>query len=286
MKNDSRIILTFDEFFKICSKTFFEEEGFRVETELEIFKLPKRLDLLVVKKPEQGIPEDFTLFRYWKENNLISFKSKPDALELSDIYDSHIYFYGYLNMTKSASFENTTMNLLVNTHPRAFLKKYSAYCKEIEQGVWEIDSNFYKVYLIEIHKISFEGIDRMYLGNFSTDDVFYKLLNLLENSPKSKKANRIDKLKKIVSDRIEAFEKDPNIRRKYMATVYESDITDLVKPHLDKARVEGIEKGKIEGKLEGKLESARLMKSKGYPISDILEITGLSELVLKENVIS
>jgi hypothetical protein len=56
MKNDSRIILTFDEFFKICSKTFFEEDGFRVETELEIFKLPKRLDLLVVKKPEQGIP--------------------------------------------------------------------------------------------------------------------------------------------------------------------------------------------------------------------------------------
>ena len=64
-----------------------------------------------------------------------------------------------------------------------------------------------------------------------------------------------------------------------MATVYESDITDLVKPHLDKARVEGIEKGKIEGKLE----SARLMKSKGYPISDILEITGLSKKTLKEN---
>jgi hypothetical protein len=106
---------------------------------------------LVVKKPEKGIPIDFTLFQYWKENNLMSFKSKPDALELSDIYDSHIYFYGYLNMTKSASFENTTMNLLVNTHPRAFLKKYSAFCKEIEPGVWEINSNFYKVYLIEIH---------------------------------------------------------------------------------------------------------------------------------------
>jgi predicted transposase/invertase (TIGR01784 family) len=130
----------------------------------------------------------------------------------------------------------------------------------------------------------------MYLGNFSTDEVFYKLLNLIENPLNPKRANRIDKLKKIVSDRIEAFEKDPNIRRKYMATAYESDITDLVRPHLDKARVEGIEKGKIEGKiegkLEGKLESARLMKNKGYPISDILEITGLSELVLKENGIS
>ena len=283
MKNDSRIILTFDEFFKICSKTFFEEEGFRVETELEIFKLPKRLDLLVVKSPEKGIPEDFTLFRYWKENNLISFKSKPDALELSDIYDSHIYFYGYLNMTRTASFENTTMNLLVNSHPRAFLKKYSAFCKELEPGVWEINSNFYKVYLIEIHKITFEGIDRMYLGNFSTDAVFYKLLNLMENSHDNKKANWIDRLKMIIHDRIAAFEKDPKIRRKYMATAYESDITDLVKPHLDKAREEGLGKGRVEGKLEGKLESARLMKTKGYPISDILEITGLSEKVLKEN---
>jgi predicted transposase/invertase (TIGR01784 family) len=105
----------------------------------------------------------------------------------------------------------------------------------------------------------------------------------MENPLNSKSTNRIDKLKKIVSDRIEAFEKNPNIRRKYMATVYESDITDLVKPHLDKARVEGKIEGKQEGILEGKLESARLMKNKGYPISDILEITGLSKKTLKEN---
>ena len=111
----------------------------------------------------------------------------------------------------------------------------------------------------------------MYLGNFSTDAVFYKLLNQVENSHDTKKANWIDRLKMIIHDRITAFEKDPKIRRKYMATAYESDITDLVKPHLDKARE------------QGKLESARLMKNKGYPISDILEITGLSEKVLKEN---
>ena len=115
----------------------------------------------------------------------------------------------------------------------------------------------------------------MYLGNFSTDAVFYKLLNLMENSHDNKKANWTHKLKMIIHDRIAAFEKDPKIRRKYMATAYESDITDLVKPHLDKAREEGNQ--------EGKLESARLMKNKGYPISDILEITGLSEKVLKEN---
>lgn len=48
---------------------------------------------------------------------------------------------------------------------------------------------------------------------------------------------------------------------------------------LEKIKEEGIEKG-IE---KGKLEDARLMKVKGYPVSDILEITGLSKTQLKEN---
>jgi hypothetical protein len=51
MDPEQRIFITFDEFFKSSSKTFFEKEGFRVETEVEIFNLPKRLDVLVVKNP-------------------------------------------------------------------------------------------------------------------------------------------------------------------------------------------------------------------------------------------
>ena len=97
--------------------------------------------------------DDFTLFQYWKEFNLISFKSKPDSLEISDIWDSLIDIYGYLNRNREADFENTTMSLLVNSHPRTFLKKYASFCKELETGVYEIDSNFCKVYLIDLHKI-------------------------------------------------------------------------------------------------------------------------------------
>ena len=74
-----------------------------------------------------------------------------------------------------------------------------------------------------------------------------QLLNLMENYHDTNKAKWIDKLKMIIQDRITAFEKDPKIRRKYMATAYESDITDLVKPHLDKAREEGFGKGRLEG---------------------------------------
>jgi hypothetical protein len=36
----------------------------------------------------------------------------------------------------------------------------------------------------------------------------------------------INSIQNIIQDRIAAFEKDPEIRRKFMATVYEADITD------------------------------------------------------------
>ncbi len=286
--SEPRIILTFDEFFKRSCKSFFEKEGFHVETEVEIFHLPKRLDVMIVKNPNKILSEDFTLFQYWQEFNLISFKSKPDSLEISDIWDSLIYIYGFLNRNKSANFENTTMSLLVNSHPRSFLKKYAAYCKELEQGVWQIDSNFCKIYLIELHKINLNGMDRLYLSNFSTDEVFSKVLEKVESSSKnSKEAKWIDRIKKIIYDRVVAFEKDPETRRKYMATAYEADITDLVKPYADKARQEGKLEGKLEGKIEGeyknKLETAQKMKDEGFNPEQIIRITGLSEDQLKEN---
>ncbi len=288
MGQESRIIITFDEFFKSSSKSFFEKQGFRVETEVEIFKLPKRLDVLVVKNPHTSIPDDFTLFRYWKEYNLLSFKSEPDTLKISDIWDSFIYFYGFLNRTQDASLGNTTISLLVNSHPRGFLKKHSSFCKQLEVGVWEIDSNFCKVYLVELHKIDFRGLDRIYLGNFATDKAFLDLLLKTETTPKdSQESKWIDSIQNIIQDRIAAFEKDPEIRRKFMATVYEADITDLVKPHLDKAELRGEQKGKIEGKLvgklEGKLETAHKMAEEGFSLDQIVRITGLTKEQVQEN---
>lgn len=38
----------------------------------------------------------------------------------------------------------------------------------------------------------------------------------------------------------------------------------------------GIEQGKNEGEMNERLRNARRMKTKGYPISDIADITGLS----------
>ena len=43
----------------------------------------------------------------------------------------------------------------------------------------------------------------------------------------------------------------------------------------EEARAEGLSEGLAEERTEAKLEDARKMRSKGYPIADITEITGL-----------
>ena len=72
-----------------------------------------------------------------------------------------------------------------------------------------------------------------------------------------------------------------------MATVYEADITDLVKPHLDKARKEGEVKGEIRGEQKGELkkalETAHKMAKEGFSLDQIVRITGLTEEQIREN---
>ena len=117
-------------------------------------------------------------------------------------------------------------------------------------------------------------------GDLNSSEVFLQVLNKTETTPRdSKESKWIDSIQKIIYDRIAAFEKDPEIRRKFMATAYEADITDLVKPYMEKARKEG----ELKGELKSKLETARKMMEFGDTLEKIILITGLSEAQLKKN---
>ena len=56
-----------------------------------------------------------------------------------------------------------------------------------------------------------------------------------------------------------------------------ADVTDIVLPKIEEAKREGIR----EGKEKGKLETARVMDKEGYPLADIIKITGLTKEQLK-----
>ena len=55
-----------------------------------------------------------------------------------------------------------------------------------------------------------------------------------------------------------------------------NDYLNTVNSAEKKGHAEGLAEGRAEGRVEEKLENARRMKSKGYPLDDIVDITGLT----------
>ena len=55
-----------------------------------------------------------------------------------------------------------------------------------------------------------------------------------------------------------------------------NDYLNTVNSAEKKGHAEGLAEGRAEGRAEEKLENARRMKSKGYPLDDIADITGLT----------
>ena len=74
--------------------------GCVVETDFELLKQPKRLDLLIIKKTK--IKEKLIIFNYFSEHNLISYKSFRDSFSEADIRSLEVYHRSYLNIEKKA----------------------------------------------------------------------------------------------------------------------------------------------------------------------------------------
>ena len=56
-----------------------------------------------------------------------------------------------------------------------------------------------------------------------------------------------------------------------------ADVTELMRPQLEKAWDDGIEEGKKEGKKEGIAQTARRFKAAGVSLDIIIKATGLSK---------
>ena len=85
-------------------------------------------------------------------------------------------------------------------------------------------------------------------------------------------------------------QKEENIMKSTMTQLLERGRADGIETGIEKGiergikkgRAEGIETGIKKGRAEGKLEAARTMLRKGYALTDIIEITGLTAKQLKD----
>ena len=95
---------------------------------------------------------------------------------------------------------------------------------------------------------------------------------LAEKKPIFKKVVAV--VKKLSADEEARMEYD---KHELWRMDYAATMRNAARKGMARGLVEGLEKGMAEGKAEGKAETARNMKSRGFSIADIADITGLTK---------
>jgi len=291
-----RFTLTLDEFFKDeCSK-YFPLYDYHVETEVELFNMPKRADVIVVHAEQRGPPPDFRVFDYWKTHNVISFKSLADPVRSGDLDDMLIYYLGYIRMKSKgrapqrvkAHHGNTTATLITaNPPPRSMMREIGGLAEELLPGKYVVDLHRYRIHLVDLSAIPTDGADAQFLLAHAPTERLEELAGHLLGRKKRPFADKkiIDSLRNILLLRLQAFE-SPELRERIMPVRMKADITDIVQPYYEQGLEKGLEQGREEGmdkgRYEGKLDAARKMIELGYPVVDVLKITGLKKIDLRK----
>ncbi|GIX42611.1 MAG: hypothetical protein KatS3mg129_2344 [Leptospiraceae bacterium] len=278
---EHKFTLKYDEFFKIVTKNFFELLNCNVITEYEILNLPKKADIIIIKNPDT---KKFELFKYFKLFNIISFKSEKDKPTIKDFNDLFIYLTGFCNREKIANLNNTTITLITPDFTKSFKNLLNKHAILLQDGLYKFHNDLLNIYFIEINQLDIHNYEIEYLYIFANQNKLKEGLKNIKLIPvKDKKM--IALLQEMYYVRYSNFEKQLPEGIK-MPKVYEADITDLVKPHYEKGKLEGLQeglqKGKLEGKLEQNIETAKKMKKEGLSINLIIKITGLSKKELKK----
>jgi predicted transposase/invertase (TIGR01784 family) len=105
-------------------------------------------------------------------------------------------------------------------------------------------------------------------------------LSILEEKEEAK---RIYILKNLLDYLFRARNDADKYTKKEIIKEIEGDYMNLLEKIRKEGKLEGELEGEIKGKLEKALETARKMKVKGFSVSEIQDITGLSDDQLKEN---
>ncbi|MDQ1265804.1 MAG: hypothetical protein QG635_956 [Bacteroidota bacterium] len=258
----------FDEAFKARMKNYFRHFA-EVVTDFEILKLPRRVDILIIEKI-QPIRKYVKIFTYFKRFNIIEFKSEKDRFVLEpDLYDLGIYINGVLRLKKEAKPENTTFSLVSSTRPAKLIRKYKA--DRLKKGLYIINN----ISLLPLHLVVIEELDIE----------FEKEVSVLKDFTSRK--DRRQYLEKKIEERYISNEIN-NDEWNYLIRLYFKEINKILKERsislniMEKniriaAEEFGLKKEYIQEGIETERQIlARKALSKGYPIEEIMDLTGMS----------
>ncbi|MCP5498586.1 MAG: hypothetical protein H7A25_01675 [Leptospiraceae bacterium] len=148
--NKRKLQKTFDEVFKKRAIAFFSKFA-KVETEFELHRLPRKLDVLIIES-DKPIRQHLDLMNYFQEFNIIEFKSESQGVKLQDIYKTLYYISAFVLRKKEKG--DISFTLITTKKPERFLETYHFLEKRKGLYVMEISG------IIKIHCIVISELDK------------------------------------------------------------------------------------------------------------------------------
>ena len=269
MNKKTRSLLTLDQLFKYAFSRYFSEKNFEVHTEAELLTGPKRIDVILIRKEDKSKNTGFKIFDYLSEHNIISYKSLVDKFNVKAVNECFIYFLLYLEYWQGANKDNTTITLITSKISKKVLNEYRPLITRESKGRLEIKYGHANLVILNIEELELTGEDGILLSAFSK-----KVQGIPQKHGFSFDRNIIDILREVVDSRLKHFEGVSDVQ-------HAVDVTDIMMPKIEEAERRGIEKGIEKGMEKGKIDAARSMLVKGFSLSDISDITGLSVKEIK-----
>ncbi|MEQ8224864.1 MAG: hypothetical protein ABRQ37_21270, partial [Candidatus Eremiobacterota bacterium] len=120
---------------KICTGL-----NFFVEREQEVGKMPLKIDFIVIRKKDVEYLNLKAPYNYFKDFNILEFKSRTDSFDWNDLYQLEVYgrLYGILKKIEKRS------NIAIWSVASHFTDKYRDSLKECNVKTDELDKGLFK----------------------------------------------------------------------------------------------------------------------------------------------
>jgi predicted transposase/invertase (TIGR01784 family) len=191
-------------------------------------------------------------------------KAYTGQIKRGELYPNlnQVIFIGILNFN---SFEGTnylTRHLILNK-------------ETLKQDLRDFEFNFIELKKFNKEESELESIIEKWIYFIKNADNLTMIPKSAEEIPELKEAYTQATMNSWSPEELEVYEYW-QIRDAADMYSMEEQYGKGVEKGIEQGIEKGIEQGIEKGKLKGKIENARKMKQKGYPLEDIIEITGLS----------
>ena len=159
-----------------------EAETIILKSELELNKMPMRIDLVLIKKDKKPLKKN--IGRILRGHNIFEYKSPGDTLNIDDFYKTYAYACFYKSNTERVdeiSAEDITISFVCSRYPREMSKKLkkerNITAGQVSPGIYYLEGDPIPIQLILIPELPYK--ENLWLSSLRTDLVPGEHLDML-----------------------------------------------------------------------------------------------------------